>query len=399
LLGGDSYGNATLSRFFALHAFVLPTAVGLMALVHVGLYLKHGPSRPNPDPRPARPYFPYQLLRDLVLMLLVFATLAALALLLGAPLEAPADPASDYEARPEWYFLFLYQLLQFFEGPLVILGTTILPALAALFLLAIPFIDRKRRRGLEAVPSAPVKLGYLGLLAVIGGLTVYALVKDLSDEGFQKSRARSEKAAERAIALADQGGVDGLGRVILLAGLELYHDKGCAGCHDDPDAPAPRLKGYATLERAAAFLADPNGARFFKGTPLAEEMDPTGLAPEDDLAIAAWLMGRKDVPPDRLERGRKLFLSEECTTCHNDPLLGPRHKSWDFRATGPDLAGWLSYGWVRGLLVDASHPSYFGDALSEAELEDAMPAYPELTPDELDLLTTWLLAGAPEAEL
>ena len=44
--------------------------------------------------------------------------------------------------RPEWYFLFLFQTLKFFEGPLEVVGTVVLPTLAILVLFLIPFIDR-----------------------------------------------------------------------------------------------------------------------------------------------------------------------------------------------------------------------------------------------------------------
>ncbi len=403
LLGGDDYGNATLSRFFALHTYVLPGVLGLLTLFHVGSYLRNGPHKrppgpPSTPPKPALPYFPYQLMRDVIVMLLVLATLAALALALGAPLQAPADPASDFEARPEWYFLFLYQLLQFFEGPLVFVGTTVLPALAALFLIGIPFLDKKLRKNAEGGPPTLVKLGYLGLLAIIGGLTTYAIINDATDEGFQKARARSDREAARAIALADQGGVDGLGRVVLLSGLELYHDKGCAGCHDDPKVAAPRLKGYGTVERGAAFIANPDAPNFFGGGVLAGDMPGSGLAPEENLALAAWLM-RKDATPERVERARKLFVSNDCTMCHNDPEGSPLSKAYDLKITGPDLDGWMSYEWTRALLRDATHPRFYGDALGADELDKSMPPYPDLTADELDLLTTWLLAGAPEAKL
>ena len=43
LLGGDVAGPATLSRFFALHVWVLPALVVPLVLVHgVYLVLKHG---------------------------------------------------------------------------------------------------------------------------------------------------------------------------------------------------------------------------------------------------------------------------------------------------------------------------------------------------------------------
>lgn len=413
LLGGSDYGNATLSRFYGLHAFVLPGLLAVMTVFHVRAYFRHGPKHadvppadaPGPDaatpsPRPALPYFPFQLIRDVIVMTLVFALLAALALALGARLEAPADPASDFEARPEWYFLFLYQLLQFFEGPMVFVGTTLIPALAAVFLLAVPFIDREREPkapGATRFPRAKiVKLVHLGLLAAVGGLTTYAIVSDQSDSRYQKSREKADREAALATRLADQGGVDGLGRVTLYEGLKLYHDKGCASCHDDPKVPSPRLKGYGSLERALAFLDAPDGERFFKGTPLEGLMEPTKLGKDDNTAVANWLMGRPQAA-DRTERAKKLFVDSDCTTCHNEPGMDPRKKGYDFRIAGPDLDGWQSYEWTRDLLRNASHPRFFGGSLADKDLENAMPAYPDLSPDELDLLTTWLVAGAPEA--
>src|SRR5262245_23853631 len=54
----------------------------------------------------------------------------------GADLDAPADPATEsYPARPEWYFLFLFQLLKYFEGETEIIGTVVIPNAAILILL------------------------------------------------------------------------------------------------------------------------------------------------------------------------------------------------------------------------------------------------------------------------
>src|SRR5207244_10312423 len=65
----------------------------------------------------------------------------------GADLDAPADPARPYPARPEWYFLFLFQLLKYFEGEEEIYGTVIIPnavfvGLALLPLLGYGFLRR-----------------------------------------------------------------------------------------------------------------------------------------------------------------------------------------------------------------------------------------------------------------
>ena len=61
----------------------------------------------------------------------------------GAPLDAPADPTEQYSAaRPEWYFLFLFQLLMYFPGRSELFGAIVLPALLNLILVAIPYIGR-----------------------------------------------------------------------------------------------------------------------------------------------------------------------------------------------------------------------------------------------------------------
>ena len=59
------------------------------------------------------------------------------------PLEQLADPTdTTYIPRPEWYFLFLFQTLKLFKGPLEVVGAVVLPGLAVLALILVPFIDR-----------------------------------------------------------------------------------------------------------------------------------------------------------------------------------------------------------------------------------------------------------------
>src|SRR3990170_3008849 len=93
------------------------------------------------------PFFPNILFKDAVVSLLVFIILVALAYFLGTPLEARADPAdTSYTPHPEWYFLFLFQLLKYFPGKLEVEGVFVLPTIATLLLIALPFLDRSKRR-------------------------------------------------------------------------------------------------------------------------------------------------------------------------------------------------------------------------------------------------------------
>src|SRR3970282_1736672 len=119
------------------------------------------------------PFFPNALFKDAVVSLLVFLALVALAALLGAPLEAHADPSdTSYTPRPEWYFMFLFQLLKYFPGQLEVVGVFVIPTLAILLLVALPFIDRGKLRHFSRRPWV---VGATGVLAFgVLGLTVLA---------------------------------------------------------------------------------------------------------------------------------------------------------------------------------------------------------------------------------
>ncbi|MBK5106891.1 MAG: c-type cytochrome, partial [Anaerolineales bacterium] len=113
------------------------------------------------------PFFPDILFKDAVISLVIFIALVALAYFVGAPLEPRADPAdTNYTPRPEWYFLFLFQLLKYFPGSLEVIGVFIIPSVAVIFLIALPLIDRSPKRHFL---RRPVILG-LTILSVIGVL-------------------------------------------------------------------------------------------------------------------------------------------------------------------------------------------------------------------------------------
>jgi ubiquinol-cytochrome c reductase cytochrome b subunit len=89
------------------------------------------------------PFFPDILFKDAVISLVIFIALVVLAYFVGAPLEPRADPAdTSYTPRPEWYFLFLFQLLKYFPGSLEVIGVFIIPSVAIILLIALPLIDR-----------------------------------------------------------------------------------------------------------------------------------------------------------------------------------------------------------------------------------------------------------------
>ncbi len=157
--GGTEIGAVTLSRFYALHTIWLPwLAFGLVGvhLFFVRYYGSSGTPKNTPEEmKTGKPFYPDQVFEDVVGMLILFVALAAVALFVPVPLEDVADPTNaDYDPRPEWYFLFLFQLLKYFQGPFEILGTFVIPTVGMLLLLFLPFLDRSERTVLWKRPIA-----------------------------------------------------------------------------------------------------------------------------------------------------------------------------------------------------------------------------------------------------
>jgi quinol-cytochrome oxidoreductase complex cytochrome b subunit/mono/diheme cytochrome c family protein len=182
LQGGPEMGNLTLTRFFTLHGFLLPGLLILLVVVHLYLFRTHGVTPPwwqssSQLKAVEEPFWPGQAWKDGVLALLFLAGLAVWCYHRPAPLEAQADPSQPYEARPEWYFMFLFQILRYFEGPYEIVGTFVLPTAFFLILFFWPFLDRNPQRNPLRRPVAMTLLG-TGTLGLVG-LTIFAISTDV----------------------------------------------------------------------------------------------------------------------------------------------------------------------------------------------------------------------------
>nr|NIU58007.1 hypothetical protein [Phycisphaerae bacterium]NIW10868.1 hypothetical protein [Gammaproteobacteria bacterium] len=92
-------------------------------------------------------FFPDIIFKDAVVTLIIFLILVGLAFFIGAPLEEQADPTdTSYTPRPEWYFLFLFQLLKYFPGELEVIGVVVIPTLVVVLLFVLPFLDKSAKR-------------------------------------------------------------------------------------------------------------------------------------------------------------------------------------------------------------------------------------------------------------
>lgn len=177
LRGGTEIGAVTLSRFYALHTIWLPwLAFGLVGvhLFFVRYYGSSGTPQNTSEDMPSqyaeggKPFYPDQVFEDVVGMLILFIVLAAVAVFVPVPLEDVADPTNaNYDPRPEWYFLFLFQLLKYFQGPLEIVGTFVIPTVGMVLLLFLPFLDRSERAVLWKRPVA-LTVTTVCVVAIVG---------------------------------------------------------------------------------------------------------------------------------------------------------------------------------------------------------------------------------------
>lgn len=172
LRGGAEVGAVTLSRFYALHTIWLPwMAFGLVG-AHLFLVRYYGssglPKNTPEEMKTGKPFFPDQVFEDVVGMFILFVVLACAALFAEVPLEKVADPTNaNYDPRPEWYFLFLFQLLKYFQGPFEIIGTFVIPTVGMLLLLFLPFLDRSERKVLWKRPIA-LTVTTVSVVAIVG---------------------------------------------------------------------------------------------------------------------------------------------------------------------------------------------------------------------------------------
>ena len=234
--GGRDYGHLTLTRFFAMHAGILPTLLVAFLALHIYVFRRHGLTVHDPKHAPETTFWPDQVLKDAVACLGVLAVVLLLAMFRGAELSAPADPSVKFDAaRPEWYFLFLFRMLRFHavESLGLTFGAIILPGLIMGVIAVMPFTAR-----LFGKAGHLWNKGFIWLLALgVVVLTVMAVYEDANDPGHQAALAETHRDAGRAVELASgpdripvEGAVSLLRRDPFTQGPRLFAQH-CSACH------------------------------------------------------------------------------------------------------------------------------------------------------------------------
>jgi ubiquinol-cytochrome c reductase cytochrome b subunit len=366
LKGGQDLGTLTLTRFYGIHMLVLPAALLALVACHLFLVVWHGISAPpeavppkDQEVSPAawheryyaryaelkslgKSFFPFIIAKDVAAVFVIFAVVAGLAIWQGAGLEEMADPTdTSYNPRPEWYFLFMFQLLKYFPGALEAVATVLLPALGVGLLLALPLLDLGPQRRLRDRPW----MAALGVLVV--AVMVFLTVEGFRAPAINASVVKDPKVEE---------------------GRRFFRTLRCNSCHSLERSggvigPALDREGNKHDKKwIAAYLRDPK-----KMLPWSRVPDFKLLDAEID-SLSAYLSSLGGGVYSM--KAPKLF-KENCAVCHSIGGQGG--------AVGPDLSEEglaREQPWIReyiknpAKLYKEAQMSPFENDLSPDQIED-----------------------------
>jgi ubiquinol-cytochrome c reductase cytochrome b subunit len=229
MLGGPIIAGATLSRFFALHVFVIPGTLILLIGVHLLMVLKLGI---NEWPMPGRlvkratyeaeyhqltktdgePFVPYAIWKDLFFSAFILLAVAACAVYFGpfGPSGVPDPTIIQTVPKPDYFFLWLYALLSLLppsmETPALLIG----PVVAIAGLLLLPFLsgegEKSWRRRPIAVLTVLLVAVTLGTFTQLAGHAPWSpQMNAWSSEPVPDKVLRGSTALQRQGALVFQG--------------------------------------------------------------------------------------------------------------------------------------------------------------------------------------------------
>ncbi len=349
-------------------------------------------------------FYPDIIFKDTLVIFALFLLLVGLATFVGVPAEPKADPAdTSYVPRPEWYFLFLFQLLKFFPGELEWVGTTVIPGLAVLALLLLPFFDKNPHRYWKKrkIAVSAMTVVMIGIVA----LTIAAVV----------TTPPQEEQRPLATTLTEK----------IAVGLELYSVH-CVECHG-ADGEGGEVKGVEGLEGVVLnpindqdFMYTRTDDTIFNvinyGQP-AYGMPPFGLAYGGELTqgeIEAIVTFMRYTWDDRVELPQEAaaasaiptlgpdevpsydvhvepIVKRYCVSCHRPGKKNNNYymRSYEETMTSGDHAPNVVPGDLNSNLILMLHRQ-------EIEAGGPMPPTKSLKPELIEIFERWVAAGAPK---
>jgi ubiquinol-cytochrome c reductase cytochrome b subunit len=443
--GGSAYGHHTLTRFFALHAGLLPALLTVFLALHVYVFRRHGITVPqSAEGKPVDTFWPKQVLYDAAGCLLTLGLVLYFTLTRSAELSAPADAGEDFPARPEWYFLFLFRFLEFeaISKMGVAFGAIYVPTVLMVIVVLMPLIGKSQwghyfnRAFLVAV---------LGAAGVLTGMTI---LEDNHNVSHQAKLAFAERDAHRVVVLAARDGIPQNGARELLVNDPLTQGprlfaRHCSSCHrfDGHDGTLQKIMKTIEENGEKKLIPEPATAADLKDfgnrewitrvlTAYDTTFKPLENAGEKSQAIltgemSSWCKdnqkaltdpangeslkalvefltsqgGRTDLgtfDEKLVADGKEIFksgtlksgtLSSSCVDCHAMKVAGESAPLSEGAGAGyPTLTGYGGRDWLKAFLRNPAHADFYGDKNTMMVFDDK-----RLSEKELDLLVNWMV--------
>ena len=313
MLGGPIIAGATLSRFFALHVFVIPGLLIGSVCLHLLMVLKLGI---NEWPMPGRivrratyeaeyhaltkkdgaPFVPYAVWKDMFFAAFIILAVGACALYFGpfGPTGRPDPTIIQTVPKPDYFFLWLYALLSLIppslETPALLIG----PVLVIIGLLLLPFLSGEGEKSWKRRPIAVLTVLLiaitLGTFTHLGGSTPWSPHMDA-----WSGDPVPDQYLHRTTALERQGAL-------------VFQVKQCRNCHSLGSSGGQRGPALDTV--AVRLTQDQLIRQVIQG---GGNMPAYGknLSPAETTALVAFLhsLHPEGQPPAR-DASRALVLSE-----------------------------------------------------------------------------------------
>lgn len=348
-------------------------------------------------------FFPDIIYKDVIVAFGIFLLLVGLATFAGVAAEPPADPSdSSYIPRPEWYFLWLFQLLKYFPGSVEWIGTAILPVLGVLALLLLPFYDRSPFRHWSKRKLA-VGIGSVAILG-IAALTIAAVVTTPPNPEFEGAGSITEE---------------------IVNGQDLYAIQ-CVECHGS-EGEGGEIVGVEGLEgvvvaplNAPDFIYTRSDDTIFNVIDYGQQdlgMPPFGLANGGELsrgemnAIVTFMRytwdDRVEIPEEAVAAGAVPELGPDeipVYTVHVEPII--RRTCLSCHRPGKENGNYLMGTYEEVIETGDNAPNLIAGDLNsnlirminreDIEAGGPMPPSKPLKDEWIDILERWVLAGMPE---
>ncbi len=222
------------------------------------------------------PFHPFATYKDIIAALVLLLILLAFTFIRGVHLDAPADPTSQYLPRPEWYFMWLFQMLKYFPGWTAIFPVAIIPGVIGAALILLPFYDRNPYRHWSKRITATISM--TALMGMIVGLTVLAYYEDAKDPHAQQllaGAAASGHGATGSHGTPPGGTLDG----------QAIFSANCAMCHGPEGKNIPKVE---LMSKASLASRDLEGI-IRKGTPAGMPPFEGKLKDDEIKVLVKWL--------------------------------------------------------------------------------------------------------------